>query len=237
MKSFNEGGDLPKCVEGFPNKCPHAGTEAEEADICGNMIATKTGQVNWLSTELVLATPPFGVSVSLGQSVASPALTDEARRSGRIGRIPPKGGNMVSRRRTQNAVLVTALACILSLASLARASSCNKDVVAPIQMAAGQVCWAYRGAATTFVGSFSSGQAITAQMIGEASEYDPRSGRVATVWRPRDPNLEGPGGFVFGAAQAPGELTFVAPANGPYRFNFWPCAMWAARGAVKTWAH
>jgi hypothetical protein len=143
---------------------------------------------------------------------------------------------MVSWRRAQNAVLVTALACVPLISGLARASSCNKDVVAPIQMAAGQACWTYRGAATTFVGSFSSGQAITAQMIGEASEYDPRSGRVATIWRPRDPNVEGPGGFFFGAAQGPGELTFVAPANGPYRFSFSPCAMWGAPGAVKICA-
>ena len=143
---------------------------------------------------------------------------------------------MVLRRRTRNAVLSAALAFVPLISGSARASSCNKDVVAPIQMAAGQVCWTYRGAATTFVGSFSSGQAISAQMIGEASEYDPRSGRVATVWRPRDPNVEGPGGFFFGAAQAPGELTFVAPANGPYRFSFSPCAMWGAPGAVKICA-
>jgi hypothetical protein len=143
---------------------------------------------------------------------------------------------MVLRRRSQNAVLAAALACVPLLPGLARASSCNKDVVAAIQMAAGQVCWVYRGAATTFVGSFSSGQAISAQMVGEASEYDPRSGRVATEWRPRDPNVEGPGGFFFGAAQAPGELTFVAPATGPYRFSFSPCAMWGAPGAVKICA-
>ena len=143
---------------------------------------------------------------------------------------------MVFSRRTRNAVLAGALACVPLLPGLARASSCNKEVVAAIQMAAGQVCWTYRGAATTFVGSFSSGQAISVQMIGEASEYDPRSGRVATVWRPRDPNVEGPGGFFFGAAEAPGELTFVAPANGPYRFSFSPCAMWGAPGAVKICA-
>jgi hypothetical protein len=143
---------------------------------------------------------------------------------------------MVVRRRTRNTVLVAALAGVPLISGVARASSCNKDVVAAIQMAAGQVCWTYRGAATTFVGSFSSGQAITAQMIGEASDYDPRSGRVATVWRPRDPNVEGPGGFFFGAAQAPGELAFVAPANGPYRFSFSPCAMWGAPGAVRICA-
>ena len=142
---------------------------------------------------------------------------------------------MVFSRRIGNAVLAAALAVPL-ISGLARASSCNKDVVAPIQMGAGQLCWTYRGAATTFVGSFSSGQAISAQMVGEASEYDPRSGRVLTVWRPRDPSVEGPGGFFFGAAQAPGVLTFVAPANGPYRFSFSPCAMWGAPGAVRICA-
>jgi hypothetical protein len=143
---------------------------------------------------------------------------------------------MVFSRRARNQVLAAALVCVALLPGFARASSCNKEVVAPIQMAAGQVCWTYRGVATTFVGSFSSRQAITAQMMGEASEYDPRSERVATVWRPRDPNVEGPGGFFFGAATAPGELTFVAPANGPYRFSFSPCAMWGAPGAVKICA-
>jgi hypothetical protein len=132
--------------------------------------------------------------------------------------------------------LAASLAGALTFSSSAVASSCNKEVVAPIQMAAGQVCWTYRGAATTFVGSFSSGQSISAQMIGAASDYDPRSGRVVTTLRPRDPNVEGPGGFFFGSPQAPGVLTFVAPANGPYRFSFSPCAMWGALGAVKICA-
>jgi hypothetical protein len=116
------------------------------------------------------------------------------------------------------------------------AGSCRNDVAAQIHMAPGQLCWSYRGAATAFVGRFGVGQAITAQMIGEASDYDPRSGSVATVTRPRDPNVEGPGGFFFGDAQAPGLLTFVAPANGSYRFSFSPCAMWGAPGEVKICA-
>jgi hypothetical protein len=128
------------------------------------------------------------------------------------------------------------LAAAATFSSPALASSCNKLVVAQIKLAAGQACWSYRGAATSFVGKFSSGQAVSVQMIGEASEYDPRSGRVATVSRPRDPNVEGPGGFFFGEAQAPGELMFVAPANGTYRFSFSPCAMWGAPGAVKICA-
>jgi hypothetical protein len=56
-------------------------------------------------------------------------------------------------------------------------------------------------------------------MVGESSVYDPRNGRVSTSLRPRDPNVEGPGGFFFGDAQAPGALTFVAPSNGQYRFS------------------
>ncbi len=120
--------------------------------------------------------------------------------------------------------------------SPALASSCNRDVVVRIQMVPGQACWSYRGAATTFVGDFSHGQRIAAQMMGQASEYDPRSGRIASFWRARDPNVEGPGGFFFADAEAPGALTFVAPANGTYRFSFSPCAMWGAPGAVKICA-
>jgi hypothetical protein len=103
-------------------------------------------------------------------------------------------------------------------------------------MIAGQACWSYRGAATTFVGKFGVGQTITAQMIGEVSDYDPRSGGVATVSRPRDPNVEGLGGFYFADAQAPGLMTFIAPANGTYRFSFSPCAMWGTQGSVKICA-
>ncbi len=105
-----------------------------------------------------------------------------------------------------------------------------------IRMPAGQKCWTYHGAATTFVGDFSHGQTISAEMTGEAAEMDPRSGQVTTFWRPRDPNVEGPGGYFFGDAQAPGALTFVAPSNGTYRLSFSPCAMWGAPGAVKICA-
>ena len=118
----------------------------------------------------------------------------------------------------------------------ALASSCNRESVAHIRMPAGQKCWTYHGAATTFVGDFSHGQTVTAEMMGEAADMDPRSGQVTTLWRPRDPNVEGPGGYFFGDAQAPGALTFVAPSNGPYRFSFSPCAMWGAPGAVKICA-
>ena len=84
------------------------------------------------------------------------------------------------------------------------ASACNREIVAPIRMPEGQTCWIYRGAATTFVGDFEHGQRISAEMRGEGADYDPRTGRTATAWRPRDPNVEGPGGFYFGDADAPG---------------------------------
>jgi hypothetical protein len=114
--------------------------------------------------------------------------------------------------------------------------SCDHDLGAPIRLAPGQACWTYHGPATSFTGSFSSGESVSAQMTGQASDYDPRSGRASTVSRPRDPNVEGPGGFFFGAPQAPGSLTFVAPATGIYRFSFSPCAMWGAPGRVKICA-
>ncbi len=126
-------------------------------------------------------------------------------------------------------------AAIVAGGAAARASSCDREIVVRIQMA-GQACWSYRGPAATFVGDFSHGQRIAAQMMGRASEYDPRSGRVATLWRARDPNVEGAGGFFLSDAEAPGALTFVAPANGTYRFSFSPCAMWGAPGAVKICA-
>ena len=68
---------------------------------------------------------------------------------------------------------------------------------------------------------------------GEATDYDPRSGDTTKVSRPRDPNVEGPGGYFFAVPDAPGTLTFVAPATGTYRFSFSPCAMWGAPGAVR----
>jgi hypothetical protein len=109
-------------------------------------------------------------------------------------------------------------------------------VVAGVKFPHGGSCWTYRGLATTFVGKFSNGQTISVEMTGESAEYDPRTGQAATSWRPRDPNVEGPGGYFFGDAQAPGALSFVAPANGTYRFSFSPCAMWGAPGVVKICA-
>jgi hypothetical protein len=130
--------------------------------------------------------------------------------------------------------LVGALSCVGAASS--RASSCDKEVVAQIRFTGRQVCWTYRGPATSFVGKFSSGQTVSAQMTGEATDYDPRSGDATMVSRPRDPNVEGPGGYFFAVPDAPGVMTFVAPATGTYRFSFSPCAMWGAPGAVTICA-
>ena len=132
--------------------------------------------------------------------------------------------------------LAAALALLPTLSTSALATSCTREVVTAIRFTAHQVCWTYRGSATSFVGKFSSGQRISAEMSGEATDYDPRSGSAAKVSRPRDPNVEGPGGFFFGAPDGPGVLTFVVPATGTYRFSFSPCAMWGAPGAVRICA-
>jgi hypothetical protein len=133
-----------------------------------------------------------------------------------------------------------ALAAVLALApamsTSASASSCSRDVAAQIRFTGRQVCWTYRGSATSFIGKFSSGQTVSAQMTGEATDYDPRSWTAAIVSRPRDPNVEGPGGFFFGVPDGPGVLTFIAPATGTYHFSFSPCAMWGAPGVVKICA-
>jgi hypothetical protein len=137
----------------------------------------------------------------------------------------------------RNVWLGAAVVGLVGLAAApALASACDREMVARIRMAPGQICWTYRGAATTFVGDFSHGQTLFAQMAGQEAEYDPRTGRFTTSWRPRDPNVEGPGGFYFGDAEAPGALTFVAPANGAYRFGFSPCAVRGAPGAVRICA-
>ena len=133
--------------------------------------------------------------------------------------------------------LAAAVTVASALCTSALATSCSREVAAQIRFPSVKACWTYRGPATLFVGKFSSGQTISAQMTGEAADYDPRSGSVATVSRPRDPNVEGPGGYFFAVPDAPGIMTFVAPATGTYRFSFSPCAMWGAPGAVKICAH
>jgi hypothetical protein len=132
---------------------------------------------------------------------------------------------------------LAAIILISAHSTSAYASSCSREVVAQIRFPARQACWTYRGPATQFVGKFSSGQAISTQMTGEAADYDPRNGSTTTYLRPRDPNVEGPGGYFNGVTDGPGVLTFRAPATGIYRFSFSPCAMWGAPGVVKICAH
>jgi hypothetical protein len=132
---------------------------------------------------------------------------------------------------------LAATAFISAHATSAYASSCSREVVAQIRFPARQACWTYRGPATQFVGKFSNGQAISTQMTGEAADYDPRNGSTTMYQRPRDPNVEGPGGYFNGDSDGPGVLTFRAPATGIYRFSFSPCAMWGAPGVVKICAH
>ena len=137
----------------------------------------------------------------------------------------------------RSVALAAALALAPAHSTSALASSCSREVVAQIRFPARQACWTYRGPATLFVGKFASGQTVSAQMTGEATDYDPRDGSTAAVSRPRDPNVEGPGGYFFGVPDAPGVMNFVAPATGTYRFSFSPCAMWGAPGVVKICAH
>jgi hypothetical protein len=132
--------------------------------------------------------------------------------------------------------IAVAAAVFVSTLSSALATSCSREVVAQIRFTGRHACWSYRGPATLFIGKFSSGQTVSAQMTGEATDYDPRNGSAATVSRARDPNVEGPGGYFYGVPDAPGVMTFVAPATGTYRFSFSPCAMWGAPGVVKICA-
>ncbi len=133
-------------------------------------------------------------------------------------------------------IALAAAVFVSALSTPALATSCSREVVAQIQFNGRRACWTYRGAATLFIGKFSNGQTVSAQMTGEATDYDPRNGSAATVSRPRDLNVEGPGGYFYGVPDAPGVMTFVAPATGTYRFSFSPCAMWGAPGVVRICA-
>jgi len=59
--------------------------------------------------------------------------------------------------------IAAAVALAGALTPPAQASSCDREIAERIQMADGQACWTYLGAATTFVGAFSHGQRIAAQ--------------------------------------------------------------------------
>lgn len=140
--------------------------------------------------------------------------------------------------RPSGAVFLLALGGALNCAGAlpSHAGSCDKEVAAQIRFTGRTACWTYRGPATLFVGKFLSGQTVSVQMMGEATDYDPRSGGAATVYRPRDPNVEGPGGYFDGVPDGPGLMSFIAPATGTYRFSFSPCAMWGAPGVVRICA-
>ena len=110
------------------------------------------------------------------------AMGDVVRRSGSAHRLIPRRAEGASRKTRTSIALAAALAFVPALSpSPSRAASCDTEVVARIRFAPGQACWTYRGPATLFIGKFSSGQTISAQMMGEATDYDPRSGGVATV--------------------------------------------------------
>jgi hypothetical protein len=88
-----------------------------------------------------------------------------------VGAAPPARASrfqffVLTRFRTGH-LLGCAVRCAVAAAGLAcipaSASSCRKDVTAPIQMPAGQSCWAYRGAATSFIGEFRVGAAVSAR--------------------------------------------------------------------------
>jgi hypothetical protein len=170
-------------------------------------------------------------------------MDDFMRRIGREHTLVLRSAEGASRSTLQRGIPIHTLVAFAAIAFIsahstsAYASSCNSEVVAQIRFPARQACWTYRGPATQFVGKFSSGQAISTQMTGEAADYDPRNGSTTTYLRPRDPNVEGPGGYFNGVTDGPGVLTFRAPATGIYRFSFSPCAMWGAPGVVKICAH
>ena len=73
----------------------------------------------------------------------------------------------------RRSALAVALVLVPTFSSSALAASCSRDVVAQIRVPPGKACWAYRGSATSFIGTFSSGQTVSAQMTGEATDYDP----------------------------------------------------------------
>lgn len=120
----------------------------------------------------------------------------------------------------QRAALAVAMAFVLALSTSASATSCSHEVVAQIRFAGRQVCWTYRGSATSFVGKFSSGQTVSAQMRGDAIDYDPRSGSAVAVSRPRDPNVEGPGGVLLRRSGRPGRFDLHRPQYGELSLQF-----------------
>jgi hypothetical protein len=93
------------------------------------------------------------------------------------------------------------------------------------RVAAGRRLPRLSGVWASFIGGFTSGEVISGADERRSDPFRPARLGVAIVSRPPDPNLEGLGGFFFGAVQALGALTSVAPANSMYRLSFSPCAI------------
>ena len=119
---------------------------------------------------------------------------------------------------------------------VAWSSACNEEVVVEIHMAEGDLCWDYRGNATTFVGKFAGGQNVEVRMSGESAQFDPVTKKDIVTWEVRSPSVEGPDKFFADAQGDSDSLTFRTPASGIYRFGFSPCAMWGGKGEVHICA-
>jgi hypothetical protein len=78
---------------------------------------------------------------------------------------------------------------------VAWSSACNEEVVVEIHMAGGDLCWDYRGNATTFVGKFAGGQNVEVRMSGESAQFDPVTKKDIVTWEVRSPSVEGPDKF------------------------------------------
>ena len=66
---------------------------------------------------------------------------------------------------------------------VAWSSACNEEVVVEIHMAEGDLCWDYRGNATTFVGKFAGGQNVEVRMSGESAQFDPVTKKDIVTWK------------------------------------------------------
>ena len=71
---------------------------------------------------------------------------------------------------------------------VAWSSACNEEVVVEIHMAEGDLCWDYRGNATTFVGKFAGGQNVEVRMSGESAQFDPVTKKDIVTWEARSPS-------------------------------------------------
>ena len=126
------------------------------------------------------------------------------------------------------APLAIAAAILCLIADSAYASSCRRNIIAPIRIPKGASCWQHIGVGTTFTGRFLAGQKVTATAVG--NEGDPAS--EDNRW---GLNLNGPNGFHASSGDL-GPLNANLPESGEYRFSTWPCAIWGGNGTVKICA-